>query len=107
MVLCRAVRNGRTLQRTDFTANGSAEEAHPERVDACLSGASERGRYLCPDGEKNVGGMGVIGNDFHDKKELTAYFCAGYSASADFIVRGGGFFFPHIPLFICREARFR
>lgn len=31
------------------------------------------------DGEQIIGGMGVIKNDFHDKKDLTPNVCAVYT----------------------------
>ena len=44
-----------------------------------LSGATELGWYLCLEGERIVGGMGVIENDFHDRKDLTPNVCAVYT----------------------------
>ena len=38
-------------------------------MDDCLSGRTEYGWFLCLDGEKIVGGLGVIENDFHDRKD--------------------------------------
>ena len=40
-------------------------EAYLECMDAYLSGETEYGWYLCADGDKIVGGLGVIENDFH------------------------------------------
>lgn len=54
-------------------------EAYLECMDAYLSGETELGWYLCLDGEKIVGGMGVIENDFHDRKDLTPNVCAVYT----------------------------
>lgn len=34
---------------------------------------------MCLDGEKIVGGMGVIDNDFHDRKDLSPNVCAVYT----------------------------
>ena len=34
------------------------------------------------DGERIVGGMGVIENDFHDRKDLTPNVCAVYTEEA-------------------------
>ena len=47
-----------------------------------LSGATELGWYLCLDGERIVGGLGVIKNDFHDRRDLTPNICAVYTEEA-------------------------
>lgn len=44
-----------------------------------LSGKTEYGWYLCLDGERIVGGMGVIENDFHDRADLSTNVCAVYT----------------------------
>lgn len=58
---------------------GVPTEAYLECMDAYLSGETELGWYLCLDGERIVGGMGVIENDFHDRKDLTPNVCAVYT----------------------------
>ena len=58
---------------------GVPEEAYLECMEAYLSGNTELGWYLCLDGDNIVGGMGVIENDFHDKKDLTPNVCAVYT----------------------------
>ena len=58
---------------------GVPTEAYLECMDAYLAGETELGWYLCLDGEKIVGGMGVIENDFHDRKDLTPNVCAVYT----------------------------
>ncbi len=58
---------------------GVPEEAYLECMEACLSGESDYDWYLCLDGEKIVGGMGVIENDFHDRKDLAPNVCAVYT----------------------------
>ena len=58
---------------------GVPKEAYFECMDAYLSGETENGWYLCLDGEKIVGGMGVIDNDFHDRKDLSPNVCAVYT----------------------------
>ena len=58
---------------------GVPKEAYLECMDAYLSGETEYGWYLCMDGEKIVGGMGVIENDFHDRKDLAPNVCAVYT----------------------------
>lgn len=55
---------------------GVPEEAYLECIDAYLNGETEYGWYLCLDGEKIVGGLGVIENDFHDRKDLKPNVCA-------------------------------
>ena len=46
---------------------------------AYLNGDSEYGWYLCLAGERIVGGLGVIENDFHDRKDLAPNVCAVYT----------------------------
>ena len=58
---------------------GVPTEAYLECMDAYLAGETELGWYLCLDGEKIIGGMGVIENDFHDRKDLTPNVCAVYT----------------------------
>ena len=48
-------------------------------MDAYLNKETEYGWYLCLDGGKIVGGLGVIDNDFHDRKDLTPNICAVYT----------------------------
>lgn len=45
-------------------------EAYLECMEAYLQGETEYGWYLCLDGNQIVGGLGVIENDFHDRKDL-------------------------------------
>ena len=58
---------------------GVPEEAYLECMEEYLSGDTEYGWYLCLDGDKIVGGLGVIENDFHDRKDLTPNVCAVYT----------------------------
>lgn len=58
---------------------GVPKEAYLECMESYLSGETEYGWYLCLDGEKIVGGLGVIDNDFHDRKDLTPNVCAVYT----------------------------
>ena len=48
-------------------------------MDKYLTGRTEYGWYLCLDGDKIVGGLGVIENDFHDRPDLTPNICAVYT----------------------------
>ena len=47
-----------------------------------LNRKTEYGWYLCLDGEKIIGGLGVIENDFHDRKDLKPNVCAVYTEEA-------------------------
>ena len=58
---------------------GVPKEAYLECMDAYLNNETEYGWYLCMDGDKIVGGMGVIENDFHDRKDLSPNVCAVYT----------------------------
>ena len=55
------------------------KEAYLECMDNYLNHMTELGWYLCMDGDKIVGGLGVIENDFHDRKDLTPNVCAVYT----------------------------
>ena len=55
---------------------GVPEEAYLECMDAYLNGENDFGWYACLDGDKIIGGMGVIENDFHDRKDLAPNICA-------------------------------
>ena len=55
------------------------QEAYLECMEAYLNYETEYGWYLCLDGECIVGGLGVIENDFHDRKDLTPNICAVYT----------------------------
>ena len=54
-------------------------EAYLECMEAYLNHETELGWFLCLDGEQIVGGLGVIENDFHDRKDLTPNVCAVYT----------------------------
>ena len=58
---------------------GVPKVAYLECMDAYLNRETEYGWYLCLDGDKIIGGMGVIENDFHDRKDLTPNVCAVYT----------------------------
>lgn len=55
------------------------KEAYLECMNAYLKKETELGWYLCMDGEKIVGGLGVIENDFHNRKDLSPNICAVYT----------------------------
>ncbi len=58
---------------------GVPKEAYLECMESYLKGDTELGWYLCLDDDKIVGGMGVIENDFHDRKDLSPNVCAVYT----------------------------
>ena len=58
---------------------GVPEAAYLACMDQYLDGKTAYGWYLCLDGDRIVGGLGVIANDFHDRKDLTPNICAVYT----------------------------
>lgn len=58
---------------------GIPPEAYLECMEAYLNNEIEYGWYLCLDGNRIIGGLGVIENDFHDRKDLTPNVCAVYT----------------------------
>lgn len=54
-------------------------EAYLSCMDAFVCGQTEYGWYLCLDGDRIVGGLGVVENDFHDRKDLAPNVCAVYT----------------------------
>ena len=61
---------------------GVPEQAYLDCMTAYLNRETEYGWYLCLDGNRIIGGMGVIENDFHDRKDLTPNVCAVYTEEA-------------------------
>ena len=61
---------------------GVPQEAYLECMDDYLDGKTEYGWYLCLDNDQIVGGLGVIENDFHDRKDLSPNVCAVYTEEA-------------------------
>lgn len=55
------------------------EEAYLTCMQAYLRCETQYGWYLCLVGEQIVGGLGVIENDFHDRKDLTPNICAVFT----------------------------
>lgn len=54
-------------------------EAYRESMEDCLAGRSAVPQwYIAMEGERVIGGLGVIENDFHDRKDLTPNVCAVY-----------------------------
>lgn len=58
---------------------GVPQEAYLECMEAYLDEKTEYGWYLCLNEGRIVGGLGVIENDFHDRKDLTPNVCAVYT----------------------------
>ena len=58
---------------------GVPTEAYLDCMTACLNRETEYDWYLCLDGERIVGGLGVIENDFHDRRDLAPNVCAVYT----------------------------
>ena len=58
---------------------GVPKEAYLACMESYLDRETEYGWYLCLDGDRIVGGMGVIENDFHDRKDLSPNVCAVYT----------------------------
>ncbi|MBR1597568.1 MAG: GNAT family N-acetyltransferase [Lachnospiraceae bacterium] len=58
---------------------GVPKEAYLECMEAYLNGETEYGWYIAMDGERIVSGLGVIENDFHDRKDLSPNVCAVFT----------------------------
>lgn len=54
-------------------------EAYLKCIEEYLNQETEYGWYLCMDGDKIIGGLGVIKNDFHNRKDLYPNICAVYT----------------------------
>ena len=58
---------------------GVPTEAYLDCMGQYVRGECDLGWYLCLDGDRIVGGLGVIDNDFHDRKDLAPNICAVYT----------------------------
>ena len=58
---------------------GVPAEAYLACMTDYLDQHTENGWYLCMLGDQIVGGLGVIDNDFHDRKDLSPNVCAVYT----------------------------
>ncbi len=59
---------------------GIPPEAYRESMEACLTLDNAVPQwYLAVEENRIIGGMGVIENDFHDRKDLTPNVCAVYT----------------------------
>ena len=55
-------------------------EAYRQSMEECLRGKGAVPQwYMALEGERIIGGMGVIANDFHDRKDLAPNVCAVYT----------------------------
>ena len=54
-------------------------QAYIDCMSAYLNGETEYGWYLCLADDMIVGGLGVIENDFHNRKDLSPNICAVYT----------------------------
>ena len=54
-------------------------KAYQECMRAYLNHETEYGWYLCLHDGQIIGGLGVIENDFHDRKDLKPNICAVYT----------------------------
>jgi len=57
-------------------------EAYLSCMKAYLQRETEYGWYLCLLDDQIIGGLGVIENDFHDRKDLTPNICAVFTEDA-------------------------
>ncbi len=55
-------------------------EAYRQSMEECLAGKTAvPAWYVAMEGERIIGGLGVIENDFHNRKDLTPNVCAVYT----------------------------
>ena len=57
---------------------GVSKEAYLSCMNDYLDKKTEYGWYLCINKDEIIGGLGVIDNDFHNRKDLTPNICAVY-----------------------------
>ena len=58
---------------------GVPEEAYLECMESYIDQETEYGWYLCLEGCKIISGLGVIENDFHERKDLSPNVCAVFT----------------------------
>ena len=61
---------------------GVPKEAYLTCMTAYLKNETEYGWYLCLNGKQIIGGLGVIENDFHNRKDLSPNICSVYTEEA-------------------------
>lgn len=59
-----------------------SKEVYLKEMNAYLDNKTEYGWYLCLNGDDIVGGLGVVKNDFHNRKDLFPNVCAVYTEKA-------------------------
>ena len=58
---------------------GIAQEIYLKHIEAYITSNTDHGWYLClHDGDEIIGGIGVIENDLHERKDLRPNICALY-----------------------------
>ena len=55
---------------------GVPEEVYLGCMEKYLEHETEYGWYFCLDGDKIIGGLGTVDNDFHERKDLSPNICA-------------------------------
>ena len=58
---------------------GVPTEAYAESMEECLSKRAVPQWYVAMENDRIIGGLGVIDNDFHNRKDLTPNVCAVYT----------------------------
>lgn len=59
---------------------GIPKEAYTESIEDCLTKRNPVPQwYVAMQNDRIIGGLGVIENDFHDRKDLTPNVCAVYT----------------------------
>lgn len=58
---------------------GIPKEAYLGCMESCLKNETNYNWYLCLEKDKIIAGLGIIGNDFHKRKDLTPNVCAVYT----------------------------
>ena len=58
------------------------KETYLECMSEYVNGKTKLGWFICLDKNKIVGGLGVIENDFHERKDLSPNICAVYVEEA-------------------------
>lgn len=58
---------------------GIPTKAYLECMESYINSETEYGWYLCLDENRIIGGLGVIENDFHDRKDLSPNICAVFT----------------------------
>ena len=61
---------------------GVPKSAYLECMTAYVRGESEYGWYVCLCGERIIAGLGIVENDFHERRDLAPNVCAVYTEEA-------------------------